>query len=41
MTDQQRRIRARWKRGLHFRANWAHLAWLLEYTDSVDAEGIA
>ncbi len=40
MTDEQKRIRARWKRGLHFRADWKYLLFLLKYTDSVDAEGL-
>jgi len=41
MSDEQRRIRARWKRGLHFRADWSYLVFLLKYTDSVDPEGRA
>lgn len=41
MTDEQRRIRARWTRGLHFRLDWHHLEFLLKYSDSVDPEGIA
>lgn len=37
----EHRIRARWKRGLHFRADWVFLLFLLKHTDSVDAEGRA
>ena len=41
MTDEQRRILARWKRGLVFRSDPSFLEFLLKYTDSVDAEGIS
>jgi hypothetical protein len=42
LPDENRaRLRARWKRGLHFRADWGYLVYLLKYTDSVDPEGVA
>ena len=42
LPDETRaRARARWKRGLHFRADWGYLVYLLTYTDSVDPEGVA
>ena len=41
MSPEQLRILARWRRGLHFRADWSYLEFLLKYTDSVDAEGIS
>lgn len=41
LNRQVRRIRARWKRGLHFRIDRDYCLYLVAYTDSVDPEGTA
>jgi hypothetical protein len=39
--EEVSRYRARWRRGLQFRADWGYLVHLLLYISRVDPEGIA